>query len=59
MAPGSWNGHNYGGLHTGTVESISKAVFIQQMVIDMKKFQIINFQICKKVRYVGKHKDQA
>lgn len=56
MAPGSWNGKNYGGLHTGTGKYQKGGVYStngeRYMVIPNHKFSD-----GVEVRYVGKHKD--
>ena len=56
MAPGEWNGKNYGGLHTGTGKYQRGGVYST----DGLRFQRIphkDFTVGKMVRYVGKHKD--
>ena len=56
MAPGEWNGKNYGGLHTGTGKFQRGGVYSR----DGMRFQRIPHRDFKEnlvVRYVGKHKD--
>ena len=55
MAPGEWNGKNYGGLHTGT-RKYQRGVYSR----DGMRFPRVPSRDFKEnlvVRYVGKHKD--
>jgi len=56
MAPGEYNGKNYGGLHTGTGKYQRGGVYSR----DGQRFPRIPHKDFKEnlvVRYVGKHKD--
>lgn len=56
MAPGEWNGKNYGGLHTGTGKYQRGGVYSR----DGMRFSRVPSRDFKEgitVRYVGKHKD--
>ena len=56
MAPGEWNGKNYGGLHTGTGKYQRGGVYS----VNGMRFPRIpsrDFKEGLQVRYIGKHKD--
>lgn len=56
MAPGEYNGKNYGGLHTGTGKYQRGGVYS----VDGMRFPRVpsrDFKEGLQVRYVGKHKD--
>ena len=56
MAPGEYNGKNYGGLHTGTGKYQKGGVYSA----NGERFQRIShskFTVGKEVSYVGTHKD--
>lgn len=56
MAPGEYNGKNYGGLHTGTGKYQKGGVYST----DGKRFPRVPSKDYKEglmVRYIGKHKD--
>ena len=56
MAPGNWNGKNYGGLHTGTGKYQKGGVYSS----NGQRFQKIpnyKFEEDRMVRYIGTHKD--
>ena len=58
MAPGEWNGKNYGGLHTGTGKYQRCGVYSSDGI----RFQRVpskDFKEGLKVRFIGKHKDFA
>jgi len=56
MAPGNWNGKNYGGLHTGTGKYQKAGVYSNNGL----RFQTIPnymFEGDRLVKYIGTHKD--
>jgi len=56
MAPGSFNGHNFGGLHTGTGKYQNKGPYsnngIRRIIHPTRKYIV-----GKSVAYAGSHKD--
>ena len=56
MAPGEYNGKNYGGLHTGTGKYQRGGVYSTDEV-RFPRIPHKDFEVGKMVRYVGKHKD--
>lgn len=56
MAPGNWNGKNFGGLHTGTGKYQKGGPYS----MDGQRFKRIpnyKFEINRLVKYIGTHKD--
>jgi len=56
MAPGEWNGKNYGGLHTGTGKFQRGGVYSTNG-LRFPRISHQDFTVGKEVRYIGKHKD--
>jgi len=56
MAPGSWNGKNFGGLHTGTGKYQKGGVYSSNGK-RFKPFPNSKFEVGKEVAYIGSHKD--
>jgi hypothetical protein len=56
MAPGHWNGHNHGGLHTGTGKYRRGGVYSRNGYIQ-ETVSHRNFTEGREVAYVGTHKD--
>ena len=56
MAPGEWNGKNYGGLHTGTGKYQRGGVYSRDGM-HFPRVPSKDFKVGLTVRYVGKHKD--
>ena len=56
MAPGNWNGHNHGGLHTGTGKYQHGGVYstngFRKKTVPHRKFTV-----GKRVAFIGRHKD--
>ena len=56
MAPGNWNGKNFGGLHTGTGKYQKGGPYS----MDGQRFKKIpnyKFEVDRLVKYIGTHKD--
>ena len=56
MAPGNWNGKNFGGLHTGTGKHQRAGVYSTNGK-RFKPFPNHKFEVGKAVAYIGTHKD--
>jgi hypothetical protein len=56
MAPGHWNGHNHGGLHTGTGKYQHGGVYSTNG-FRKKTVPHREFTLGKRVAYIGRHKD--
>jgi len=58
MAPGSWNGHNHGGLHTGTGKYQKGGAYSN----NGHRYTVLpndNFTIGTEVKYMGRNKDHV
>lgn len=56
MAPGSWNGHSFGGLHTGTGKYQKGGVYSSNG-LRYHKNPNYKFKENTLVKYIGSHKD--
>ena len=56
MAPGNWNGKNFGGLHTGTGK-YQKGGPYSMNGQRFKKIPNYKFEVDRLVKYIGTHKD--